>query len=110
MPAGPEPTTATFLPVRWRGGCGFTQPSENAGCLARRGTHAARELGEIVGSVQRLNRSLGLRTVDVIIPVGDQVAERTARIAKRYAAIHAARTLSDQLVLHDRQFEFPIVV
>ena len=26
MPAGPEPTTATFLPVFTVGGCGCTQP------------------------------------------------------------------------------------
>ena len=29
-PAGPEPTTATFLPVRVAGGSGATQPSSNA--------------------------------------------------------------------------------
>ncbi len=30
MPAGPEPTTATFLPVLCCGGCGWTQPSAQA--------------------------------------------------------------------------------
>ncbi|MCY1224155.1 hypothetical protein D9M72_363000 [compost metagenome] len=29
-PAGPEPTTATVLPVLWRGSCGLTQPSSQA--------------------------------------------------------------------------------
>ena len=29
-PAGPEPTTATFLPVRTVGGCGTTQPISQA--------------------------------------------------------------------------------
>ena len=29
-PAGPEPTTATRLPVRASGGCGVTQPSSQA--------------------------------------------------------------------------------
>src|SRR6201989_3142548 len=30
MPAGPEPTIATFLPVLTPGGSGFTQPSPKA--------------------------------------------------------------------------------
>ncbi len=30
MPAGPEPTTATFLPVLKSGGSGFTQPCSKA--------------------------------------------------------------------------------
>src|SRR5438477_212654 len=29
-PAGPEPTTATFFPLRWAGGCGRIQPSSHA--------------------------------------------------------------------------------
>src|SRR6185436_17995305 len=34
--------------------------------------------------------------VDDVVPVGDQVAERTAVVAERHAALHAARALLAQ--------------
>ena len=119
-PAGPEPTTATVLPVRVAGGSGTTQPSSQARsmiatsiCLIVTGsslipsTHEAShgagqrragELGEVVGRVQAVDGRAPLVAVDEVVPVGDQVAERAALVAERDAAVHAARALLAQLV------------
>ncbi len=35
--------------------------------------------------------------VDEVVPIGDEVAERTATVAERDAALHAARRLRPQL-------------
>jgi hypothetical protein len=76
--------------------------AQHTGGLAGSRAHATRHLGEVVGGVQGVDGTLGVAAVNVIVPVGDQVAERTAGIAERDAAVHAARALFDQLVLHDR--------
>ena len=114
-PAGPEPTTATFLQVRVAGVRGVTHPSSHARSMidasidlivtgsslmprthapfARRGTQLARELREVVGRVQAIDRRAPAIAVDEIVPVGNQVAERTALMTERNAAVHAARAL-----------------
>src|SRR5215218_8754999 len=71
-PAGPDPITATFFQVRDAGGRGTIQPSSNA-------------------------RSTIDSSIDEIVPVRDQVAERAALVAERNAAIHAARRLPRDL-------------
>ena len=110
-PAGPEPTTATRLPVCTAGDRGATQPSsharstiststclivtgslvdaEHARRLARRRAQPAGELGEVVGRVQALDRVAPVVAVDEVVPVGDEVAERAAVVAERDAAVHA---------------------
>ena len=99
-PDGPEPTTATFLPVRTGGACGTIQPSskplstmahsmllivtggpimpDRAGPLAGRRADAAGELGEVVGLVQAVERLAPQPTVDQVVPLGDQVVDRAA--------------------------------
>ena len=111
-PAGPEPTTATRLPVRTVGGTRrdpalvpgpvddldldlldrdrVLVDAEHARRLARRRAEPAGELGEVVGGVQPLDRVAPVVAVDEVVPVGDQVAERAAVVAERDAAVHAA--------------------
>ena len=100
-PAGPEPTTATRLPVRTSGGSGVIQPSsqarsaiscsmvlivtgsplmpDRARALARRGADPAGELGEVVGPVEADRRLAPLAAVDEVVPLRDQVVDRAAR-------------------------------
>ena len=61
--------------------------------LARRGADAAGELREVVGGVEAANGGLPTAVVDKVVPVGNEVVDRAAGMAKRYAAIHAAGTL-----------------
>ncbi len=114
-PAGPEPTMAMRLPVRFDGGIGAIQPSvkawsmicfsiclivtgvvvdvEDAGLLARCRTDAPRELGEVVRRMEAVDRVLPAAAVDQIVPVRDDVPERAALVAEGDPAIHAARAL-----------------
>ena len=111
-PAGPEPTTATRLPVFTVGMLGrdpalVPRPvddldldlldrdrvgvdAEHARRLARRRAQPAGELGEVVGGVQPVDGVAPVVAVDEVVPVGDQVAERAAVVAERDAAVHAA--------------------
>ena len=75
--------------------------AEHAGALARRRAGAARELGEVVGLVQPIERVAPAALIDQVVPLGDQVVDRAAvvRLAKRHAAVHAARALVAQMVL-----------
>src|SRR5690606_31569418 len=66
---------------------------QRTGGFARRGAHAACELGKVVGRMQHVQRAAPVLLVDQIIPVGDDVVDGAAAGAERYAAIHAARTL-----------------
>src|SRR5216684_561136 len=80
-PAGPEPTTATFLPVLCPGGCGLTQPSSNA-------------LSMIACSID-------------LMPTGSSLMRSTH--ASSRAAVHAARPLHFRLVFGETDDELPIV-
>ena len=119
---GPEPTTATFLPVCVLGRSGSTQPSakarsaiwysmclmvtglvvdgQRAGGLARGGANAAGDLGEVVGRVQVLGRLAPAIAVDQVVELGNAVLHRAAdAVAEGNAAIHAAgRLLVEHLV------------
>ena len=114
-PAGPEPTTATVLPVCTFGGSGLIQPSFQAlstmpasiclivtGSLLIPRTHEASHgagqslpvnSGKLLVACRRSMASLPLVAVDQVVPVGDQVAERAALVAERDAAVHAPRHL-----------------
>src|SRR6185437_6653318 len=81
---------------------------EHAGALARRRAHFAREIREVVGLVQALERLPPEAAVDEVVPLRDQVVDRTARghardelarVAERHAAVHAARGLIAQALL-----------
>ena len=67
--------------------------------LARRRADPARELREVVGHVELVDRLAPLAPVDEIVPVRDQVAERASFVTERDAAIHAASTLARQFLL-----------
>jgi hypothetical protein len=113
-PAGPEPTTATFLPVFAAGGAAHPAfgpgavddgvldaldahrvvvDVERAGGLAGRRADAAGELGEVVGLVQHLDGVLPVAAVHQVVEVRDDVVDRAAAVAERRAAVHAARAL-----------------
>jgi len=49
--------------------------------------------------VELLDRLLPVAAVDEVVPVGDEVAERTALVAEGNAAVHAAAALAPQLVV-----------
>src|SRR5437899_173799 len=78
---------------------------EDAGLFAGRGTDASGELRKIVRGVEPLNRVLPAPAIDEVVPVGDDVPERTALVAKGDAAVHAARALLAQLVLRELALE-----
>ena len=105
-PAGPDPTTATLLPVRTSGGSGTIHPSlqplsaiafsmysdrhgivvdvEDARPLARGRTYPAVKLGKVVGGVKLLKRLLPPPAIDEVVEVRDDVAQRTPAHAERH--------------------------
>ena len=126
-PAGPEPTTATRLPVRTAGGRARIHPSRSVlddrqldrlivtgsslipsthDAFARRRTQPAGPLGEVVRRVQPVDRGLPPLVVDEVVPVGNHVAERASLVAERDAAVHAAGALVAHLLLGLAQIHF----
>ncbi len=99
IPAGPEPMTATVLPVRFLRRFGFDPAvfpavvndfaldvldrdgrivdSQNARAFARRGTDASGEFGKIIRLVQAFERFLPQAAINQIIPFGNQIMNRT---------------------------------
>ena len=68
-----------------------------AGVLARRRAQPPGELGEVVRRVQPLGRGPPVALRRVRVPLGDEVPQRAAVVAERYAAVHAApRLLGDE--------------
>ena len=108
------------LPVLTLGSCGSTQPSSHARSmiststclivdrvgvdpqharrLARRRAQPAGELRKVVGRMQAIDRVAPVFAVDQVVPVGNQVAERTTVVAERNAAVHATTCLGLHLV------------
>ena len=66
---------------------------EHAGLLAGSRADGAGELREVVGRVQAVDGLAEVVALDEVVPLGDQVAERAAGVAERYAAVHAAPRL-----------------
>src|SRR4029453_6915089 len=66
---------------------------EDARSLAGRRTEGPGELREVVGGMKPPDRLVPLVAIDEIVPVGNQVAERTALMTEGDPAIHAARAL-----------------
>src|SRR5262245_13682885 len=66
---------------------------EHARALARRRAETAGPLREVVRRVQAVERLTPVVLVDQVIPVRDDVPERTALVAERDAAVHAPRGL-----------------
>lgn len=83
--------TSMFLIVT-----GSLVDAEHARGLARGGTQPTGELREVVGRVQALDRALQVVAPDQVVPLGDDVAQRTALVAERDAAVRTtARLLGD---------------
>ena len=83
---------------------------QRAGGFARGRADAPGELGEIVGRVQYVERFAIVAAIDQIIPVGNDVVDRAAVVAKRDAAVHAARALLFRCVVSQMHDEFAIVL
>jgi hypothetical protein len=77
-----------------------------AGC----GADAAGELGEVVGAVQHLDGVLPVAAVHQIVEVRNDVVDRAAVVAKRRAAVHAARRLHLGLRVVQADDEFLVVL
>ena len=100
-PAGPEPTTATFLPVRTGGASGTIQPSSKplsmmahsmllivtGGSMmpsVQEPSHGAGQTrpvnsGKLLVLCRRSQRLAPEAAVDQVVPLGDQVVDRAAR-------------------------------
>lgn len=69
---------------------------QHAGRLARRGAQPTGELRKVVGRVQPVAGRVPPATAHQVVPLGDQIPQRTARgsgVAERDSAIHAAARL-----------------
>ena len=131
-PAGPDPTTATRLPVRCSGRLRLDPAfakgvlddglfdhldgdrrfidAQHASRFAGRGTDAPGEFRKIVGGVQHADGLAPAIAIDQIVPIGNDVVQRAAGMAKRHAAIHAARALGANFVLGKILIDFEPVV
>ena len=119
-PAGPDPTTAIFLPVRMAGGSGSIQPSSQPRSVMAhlvvfdghgrawmptmqelRRERAARpvKFGEVIGSVEAVQGFAPEPAIKEVVPFGYEVVDRAARSGAAYmtapwqkggAAVHAA--------------------
>src|SRR5215213_805409 len=83
---------------------------EHARCLARRGAQHPRELGEVVRRVQPVYGLPPVVPVDEVVPIGDKVPQRTARVAEGDAAVHAARGLALELLFGPRLVDVAVVL
>ena len=113
-PAGPDPTTATVLPVSRSGGCGHETvgerlvddrdldlldrdgrlvDSEHTRRLARRRAQPTRELGEVVCGMQAFAGLAALVTPREVVPLRNQVAEGATLVAERNTAVHTTAGL-----------------
>ena len=84
--------------------------AEHARALARRGAQPAGELRKVVRGVQPLDGRLPAIAIDEIVPVRNQVPERTSLMAERDAAVHAARRLILERGLGIRQIDLAPVL
>ena len=80
--------------------------AEHAGGLARGRADAAGELREVVGRVEAANGRFPAVVVDEIVPVGDEVVDRAAGVAKGHTAVHAACALLALLLFRERLVDF----
>src|SRR5260370_24682127 len=79
---------------------------EHARRFAWGGAHASGHLRKVVGREQAPDCLVEAAPVHQVVPLGDQIAERTTLMAKRNAAIHAARCLGAHLLVGRRLDDF----
>ena len=77
-------------------GHGIVVDAEHTTALARSRAQATGPLGEVVGGVQALESLVPAVLTNQVIPLRNDVAQRTGRVTKRHAAVHAA----GRLLLH----------
>src|SRR6516225_5410739 len=82
---------------------------EHARGLARRGTQAPCELGEVVGRMELGDRVAPAVAIYEVVPVGDQVPQRAPVVTERHAAVHAASPLLAQVGNRPREQELAVV-
>ncbi len=131
-PAGPEPTTATRLPLWCDDTSGSIQPSAQprstiacsivlivTGCSMRFSVHDAShgagqmrpvKSGKLLVRCSARERRLHVRLIDEVVPVGNEIVDRAGVMAERRAAIHAARALAAQLLVGQRLRELAPVL
>ena len=84
--------------------------AERAGRFARCGADAAGEFGEVVGRVQRIERLAIAAAVHQIVPVRNDVVDRTAVVTERNAAVHATRALNLGVAVGQVHHEFLVML
>ena len=84
--------------------------AEHARRLARCRAQPPGELGEVVGRVQAFDGIAPAVLVDQVVPLRNQVAQRTTVVAERNPAVHAAGGLGAQRVLGKVFVDFVPVV
>src|SRR5581483_5625134 len=70
---------------------------------------AARDLGEVVGGMQHVDRGAHGAAIHEIVPVRNDVVDRAAALAERDAAIHAARALLRRIGVGQAQDELAVM-
>ena len=70
--------------------------AEHAGGLTRCRTNSTGELGEVVSGVETLDGALEIVSPDKVVPLGNEVSQRTALMAEGNATIHAPARLTRQ--------------
>ena len=83
---------------------------ERAGGFARRRTDPAGKIREIVGRVQNRQSLLPISPVDQVVPVGNDVVDRAARITERDTTVHAACALDAGLLVSENLDELAVVL
>ena len=73
--------------------------AEHARALTRRRAQPTSELREVVGGVQPLDRITPTIRAYQVVPLGNEVAQRTAVVAERDTAVHAPSRLIAQHVV-----------
>ena len=79
--------------------------AQHARFFAGRRADAAGEFRKVVGLEQHLQRIVPAVFVDQVIPLGNDVAQRTAVVAEGNAAVHAARALGAELVFGELEVD-----
>ena len=82
---------------------------EGARFLAWRGADTPRELGKIVGGMKNLQGAAPLSPIHKIVPVGDDVVDRTTLVTEGNTAIHAARRLFGKDFIFWGKSKLPVI-
>src|SRR3984893_5287076 len=84
--------------------------AQYASRFAGGGTNAAGKLREIIGGGQYAERFFPVIAINEVIPVRNDIGDGTPGVAKRNAAIHAARGLHAHFLFRKRLVNLEIIV